>query len=175
MNGMSAPQAGACVMVQARLPDGTMIWVPQPGQQQAGVGAAGTVSGPGGTTTGATGNGQPHLVGEGTGGSSSGGGGRTQAQKREDRLMNAEEKLDLDGYRDLLIHLNPEGPTQESISDELREAGDAPTLNSVMAKKAKREVLLNLVLSAGAELSEYERTRLTRGQLMQRLQDKRHE
>ena len=89
--------------------------------------------------------------------------------------MNAEEKLDLDGYRDLLIHLNPEGPSQESVSDELREAGDVPTLNSIMAKKTKREVLLTLVLSAGVELSDYERTRLTRGQLMQRLQEKRHE
>ena len=98
-----------------------------------------------------------------------------QAQQQVARLMNADEKLDLDGYRDLLIHLNPEGPQQESIADELREAGDAQALNSVMAKKTKREILLNLVISAGVEFTEYERTRLTRGQLMQRLQDKRLE
>ena len=81
----------------------------------------------------------------------------------------------MDGYRALLIYLNPESLQKETLDDEVRAAADADLMNQALATKIKRDILLGMVIRAGAVLSEYERGRLTRSALLARLKENRLE
>ena len=158
-------------MIPATMPDGTQIWVPQ--------GTTGQVQPPGtgGGTMTNTAQPPPQQQPQGSGGGGAPGGGGTPADGGypTEKLLDGTEKLDLDGYRALLIYLNPESPQKETLDDEVRAAADADLMNQALATKIKRDILLGMVIRAGAVLSEYERARLTRSALLARLKENRLE
>lgn len=84
-------------------------------------------------------------------------------------------KLNLDEYKLYLVNLVPQGETQEDLQDTIREAEGKDNLHEAFRKGILREVLMRIVISEGMALSDYEKSRMTKGQLVNKLGDLRLE
>ena len=150
-------------MMLVRLADGSMVMVPKVATPGTGAApGAGAPAGPGGSA------GDPAPPAAQPQPSQSPEDAAEEERKR--KLLDPTEKLDADGYRSLLIMVNPVGPKQDTLEDELRAANTPEEMNDLFSKGVRRETLVGAVTRAGLAPTDYQKERATRGHLMQLLQ-----